>query len=95
MKINARRWILLGTLLSLAAAALAELRKPRAERTWHGELLGFVPYDLRPPTWSRVRASLWNPDDRRILTPRPFGVGWGLNLYRLQQRLRSPRSAAR
>src|SRR5262245_13300835 len=45
-------------------AVITELRKPKDERTWHGTVLGFVPYDLRfPPTWARFRASLWSPDD--------------------------------
>jgi hypothetical protein len=67
----------------LAAAAATELRKPAGERTWHGRLGGFVPYDLRPPTLERLRAAWWNPDEPRILTDRVFGVGWAINLGRL------------
>ena len=40
-----------------------------------------VPYEFRAPTASRVRERLWNPDDRRILTPPVFGIGWSVNLY--------------
>lgn len=66
--------------LVLAVVALVrELRTPRDERTWHGRI-GFVPYDLRPPTLTRVREAWWNPDDERLLTPRAFGVGWAVNL---------------
>lgn len=66
----------------LAAAVLKELRTDPAQRTWHGRV-GFVPYDLRPPTLARVRAAWWNADDPRLLTPRAFGVGWAVNLARL------------
>ena len=77
---------MLGIVLSVAAAAVAvaqELRKPKAARTWHGRVFGFVPYDFRLPTPERIRASLWNADDPRLLTGQPFGVGWSINLRRL------------
>lgn len=67
----------------MGAAVLQELRKPREERTWHGALLGWVPYDLRVPTAARLKASLWAPEDRRLLVPRAFGVGWSPNLGRI------------
>lgn len=70
----------------LAAAVGVELRKPRRKRTWHGRLAGVVPYDFRKPTVARVRASWWNPRDRRLLTPRVFGAGWDVNLARLVKR---------
>ena len=70
--------------VALVAAALAkELRRPRAEREWHGQVAGFVPYDFRLPTLERARSSLWNPDSPRLFTPQVFGVGWTLNLGRL------------
>lgn len=69
----------------LAAAVIQELRKPADRRTWHGEVAGFVPYDLRPPTLDRLKRGFWAPDDPRLLTPRALGVGWGLNLARLAQ----------
>ena len=47
-----------------------------------------VPYDFRFPTIQRFRDRLWNPDDPRMFTPHPFGVGWTLNLYRIRERLR-------
>lgn len=69
---------------ALIGAALAtELRKPPSQRTWHGRIAGRVPYDLRPPTLTRVRERLWNPADRRILVPTVFGVGWTVNAGRL------------
>lgn len=72
----------------LAAAAVArELRRPRGERTWHGEL-GKIPYDFRTPTPLRMKRSLWSPDDPRIFVPRAFGVGWSVNFAALKDRLR-------
>jgi hypothetical protein len=67
----------------VAAAVVKELSKPPAERQWHGELAGFIPYELRPPTLTRFRERWWNPDDERILTPHVFGVGWSVNVGRL------------
>jgi Family of unknown function (DUF5808) len=81
-----RRSRRLGALVGItlvAAAVATELRKPAGERTWHGRLAGFVPYDLRPPTLERLRDSWWSPDDPRILTDRAFGVGWAVNVGRL------------
>jgi len=72
------------TTAALVAAAVAqELRKPSSERTWHGHLAGFIPYDFRPPTLARFQAAWWNPDDPRIFTDRVFGVGWSINLGRV------------
>ena len=71
-----------------AMAVVRELRKPKAERSWHGELLGFVPYDLRPPTISRLRASVWQPESERWFLPRSLGVGWSPNLARIASALR-------
>ena len=67
----------------LAVAAVAtELVKPADERTWHGRVLGAVPYDFRPPTWKRIREAYWNPESDRLFSDRVFGVGWAVNLYR-------------
>ena len=66
----------------MVTAVVQELRKPPGERTWHGEVLGFVPYDLRPPTVARLRASVWQPASERWLLPRSLGVGWSPNLAR-------------
>jgi hypothetical protein len=73
----------------VAAAVLQELGTPAEKRTWHGRIAGFIPYDFRLPTWKRVRDSLWNPDDPRILTERVFGVGWTVNFHSLLQRPRA------
>jgi len=73
----------LAGLALMVMAVVKELRKPSAERSWHGEVLGFVPYDLRPPTVSRLRASVWQPDSERWLLPRSLGVGWSPNMARI------------
>jgi hypothetical protein len=65
----------------VVAAVATELSKPVEERTWHGKVLGYVPYDFRPPTWQRIRDAYWNPESDRLLSDRVFGVGWAVNLY--------------
>lgn len=67
----------------LAAAIVKELRLPREQRTWHGMLLGLVPYDLRPPTVRRFAQTLWNPEQRAVIVPTAFGVGWSVNVAAL------------
>ena len=47
-----------------------------------GTVIG-VPYDWRRPTAARLRARWWNPADPRLFTPKSFGWGFDLNLYRL------------
>ncbi len=80
--------------LKMLAAALAvaavvkELRLPKDERTWHGALGGFVPYDFRMPTIDKIKATFWNPDGS-IIVNRAFGVGWTINLGALVNKVRS------
>lgn len=69
------------------AAVLQELEKPREERSWYGRL-GFVPYDFRLPTLQRLKKRFWNTEDRRLLTPNFFGVGWSINFFALMEKLR-------
>ncbi|WP_418275362.1 DUF5808 domain-containing protein [Isoptericola jiangsuensis] len=70
--------------LALVAAAVAtELRKDPDERTWHGTVAGFVPYELRFPTLERVKERLWAPENPTIIGPRVWGVGWTVNLGRV------------
>ena len=72
------------TAIALAAVAVVEqLRRPSNERTWEGTVVGFVPYDFRPPTIDRARSRWWNPDEPRLFVPQVFGVGWTINLSRL------------
>ncbi|QIK70949.1 hypothetical protein G7070_06190 [Propioniciclava coleopterorum] len=56
-------------------------RDPRVGR-WCG-----IPYDFRPPTGERIRQSMWNPADPRLLMPRAFGAGWDLNVGAVAVRL--------
>ncbi len=79
-----RRAVVWGLAGITVASVLKELGKPPEERTWQGRTAG-VPYDFRPPTLERVRRSFWQPDSDEILTPRAFGVGWGVNVARLIQ----------
>ena len=59
-------------------AVIQELRKPPEERTWHGKVADFVPYDFRMPTIGRVRDTYWNSDGP-IVSGKVFGVGWAPN----------------
>jgi hypothetical protein len=83
-----RSLVRLVTLGLLVGAVATELAKPRAERTWHGKLLDTVPYDLRPPSWERIRSAYWNPASDRLFSDRVFGVGWAINLYRARTLIR-------
>jgi hypothetical protein len=79
------RWAAVG----LTVAAISqEMNKAPADRTWTGKVFGVVPYDFRPPTWERLRDAFWNPDDPRLFTERPLGVGWAVNLFRAQLLMR-------
>jgi hypothetical protein len=89
MKALNRLLRLIGVALFVSALA-DQFRRPKEERTWHGEVAGMVPYDFRWPTLTRVRERWWNPDDPRLFTPHVFGVGWSLNLYRLVHREEPP-----
>jgi hypothetical protein len=83
-----RRWSTFDTLLLGAVGALVttsvvrEFRRPPAERTWRGKVLG-IPYDYRPPTADRLRSTWWAPEDERLLKPTAYGLGWDLNLGRV------------
>lgn len=75
------------------AAIVKELRLPKDQRTWHGTVATYVPYDFRLPTADRIRQRLWSPDDPQVLMPTVFGVGWSLNFGRLLALLRDRRRA--
>ena len=72
----------------VVAAVIKELRLPREERTWHGALGGFVPYDFRKPTIEKIKNTFWDPAGS-IIVDRVFGVGWTLNLGAIVARVRS------
>ena len=72
------------TMAGLFALAIRqELRKPASERTWHGSLFGWLPYDLRRPTLQRFRDTFWAPTNPKVVVPRAYGIGWDLNVGRL------------
>ncbi len=77
-----RDLIRLAAIVLLIAAVVKELRKPPAERQWNGKVAGFVPYDLRMPTFARAKERIWNPESEHLIGPRVFGVGWTLNAGR-------------
>ena len=66
--------------VALAAALYQELKKPAEERTWHGKVLGSVPYDFRVPTFERFRDAYWDPETDRVFSDKVIGVGWAVNI---------------
>jgi hypothetical protein len=80
-------WLLrMAAFAALAGAVYTEMRKPPEERTWHGRLLGVVPYDFRPPTPGKVIGAWWNPKSDQIVGDPVFGVGWSINVAALADR---------
>ncbi|HYY45394.1 MAG TPA: DUF5808 domain-containing protein [Actinomycetota bacterium] len=75
---------------AFASALNQELSKPPRKRKWHGTVWGFVPYDFRLPSAGKLREAWWSPGDRRIVTPRVFGIGWAINLARVAELARAP-----
>ena len=73
----------------LIASVVNELRKPKSERTWHGQLFGVIPYDLRLPNLVRARSTFWDPQNPNVLVPTLFGVGWSVTLASLISAIRS------
>ena len=71
----------------VGASVVQEIRKPAAERTWNGTLMGIFPYDYRMPTAERVAERLWSPEGP-LFVPMIFGLGWTLNVGRLVAVLR-------
>jgi hypothetical protein len=84
----ARKALTLLTAALAIAAVVKELRLPEEERTWHGLLGGFVPYDFRLPTMERIKTTFWNPEGP-VIVGRPFGVGWTINVGGAVARARS------
>ena len=71
----------------IGGAVVTELRKPKNKRTWNGKM-GFIPYDLRPPTVARARSRMWNEKNKHLFVPTVWGVGWTVNLAELRHKLR-------
>ena len=78
----------LATIGLAVAAVVKELRLPAEERTWHGVVAGFVPYDYRVPTLARFKERLWAPDSEHVFNPQVFGVGWTVNVGRVVELVR-------
>jgi hypothetical protein len=70
-------WQILLAIIGIIAV-VQELRKPKDQRTWHGKVADFVPYDFRWPTWERVQQTYWNPEGP-LISGKVFGVGWAPN----------------
>lgn len=66
--------------VAFIGALYQELRKPPAERTWHGRVAGVIPYDFRVPSLDRFRSAYWDPTSDTIFSDRVFGVGWAVNI---------------
>jgi len=87
-ELGALLWLLrTAALAAVGGAIYTELRKPPEQRTWHGKLLGFVPYDFRLPTLDGLRQAYWNPHSPKVFTARPLGVGGAVNIPTLLRRL--------
>lgn len=87
-ELDALLWIVRTAVIGAVLGAIyVELRKPPEERTWHGRLLGVVPYDFRLPTLERLRGAYWNPRSPKVFTDRPFGVGWSVNIPTVLRRM--------
>jgi hypothetical protein len=87
-ELDALLWLIRTAVLAAVVGAIyTELRKPPEERTWHGRLLGLVPYDFRIPSLDSLRRAYWNPRSPKIFTDRPLGVGWAVNIPTLLRRL--------
>ena len=78
----------------VVASVVKELRTPVEERTWHGVVAGFVPYDFRMPTIARFRERVWDPQGENLLNPRVFGVGWTVNVGKVVKFVREKVSEA-
>jgi hypothetical protein len=50
-----------------------------------GRFVG-LPYNWRRPTRDEAGKGVWDPDDRRILTPKNYGWGYGINFAALKRR---------
>ena len=56
-------------------------------RRRQGRYLG-MPYDWRRPTRERLRKGFWDPDNPRVLIPKVYGWGYGINFAAIVRRVR-------
>jgi len=66
---------------------LGMARKPQ------GRFLG-LPYNWSRLTRGSIGKGLWDPDDPRLLTPKQYGWGYGVNLAALSRRWRRRRRSS-
>jgi hypothetical protein len=52
----------------------------------HGRFLG-MPYNWKRPKRADAGKGVWDRDDRRILRPKNYGWGYGINFAALVRRL--------
>lgn len=76
-------WRLALAIIGIVAVA-QELKKPAEERTWHGKVADFIPYDFRKPTAERFKSAYWNPDGP-LISSKVWGVGWAFNFGGLKR----------
>jgi hypothetical protein len=50
-----------------------------------------MPYDWRRPTAQRLRKGIWDPGNPRVLVPKVYGWGYGINLAAVLSRARRRR----
>jgi hypothetical protein len=75
------RLVLTVVLLLLPPVVLRALGRPLT-----GSFLG-VPYDYRLPTPGRLKQTVWNPTNDRLLVPHLYGWGYSLNVRAVARRL--------
>ena len=95
-ELNDLAWLIRVLVFAAVAGAIyRELRLPPQERTWHGRLLGVIPYDFRLPSLGRIRNAYFNTASDRVFTPEPVGVGWAVNVAAVLKKLGVLSSPAR
>ncbi len=78
-------------LVVMAVGGLVALHRSRVHAgitsmARRGKFMG-MPYDWRRPTVDRFKREVWNQQERRVLVPKSYGWGYGLNLAELKRRL--------
>ena len=95
-EIESLGWIVrMAAVAAVAGAIYQEMRQPPEERTWHGRLLGFIPYDFRIPTPAKLFRAWWNPGTDQVVAETPFGVGWTVNVAAVATRAQKMRSGTK
>ena len=70
----------------VGALLLPPLALRLAGKPLTGRFLG-IPYDFTTPTAERLKQTVWNPSDDRILAPHMYGWGYSINLHAVGRRL--------